>query len=71
MDEGYLHKAMRYVEFNPVKAGLVEKPGGYPWSSARAHLEGEADDWAESSLYMIGDLDEARCKEASAKARRG
>ena len=30
----------------------------------RAILEGEADDWAESSLYMVGDLDEARRKEA-------
>ena len=35
----------------------------------RAILDGEADDWAESSLYMVGDLDEARRKEAaSAKA---
>jgi F-type H+-transporting ATPase subunit beta len=30
----------------------------------RAILEGETDDWAESSLYMVGDLDEARRKEA-------
>jgi F-type H+-transporting ATPase subunit beta len=30
-----------------------------------AILDGEADDWAESSLYMIGTLDEARQKEAA------
>jgi len=30
-------------------------------------IEGEADDWAESSLYMIGDLDEARLRESAAK----
>ena len=31
-----------------------------------AILAGEADDWAESSLYMVGGLDEAREKEAAA-----
>jgi len=34
----------------------------------RAILDGEADDWAESSLYMVGDLEEARQKEARGKA---
>jgi F-type H+-transporting ATPase subunit beta len=29
----------------------------------RAILNGEADDWAESSLYMVGRLDDARHKE--------
>ena len=29
----------------------------------RAILEGACDDWQESSLYMVGDLDEARAKE--------
>ena len=32
----------------------------------RIILDGEADDWAESSLYMMGNLDEARTKEAAA-----
>jgi F-type H+-transporting ATPase subunit beta len=31
----------------------------------RAILDGAADAWAESSLYMIGDLDEAREREAA------
>jgi len=43
MDEDYLLTAMRYVELNPVRAGLVAKPDDYPWSSARAHLTGEDD----------------------------
>ncbi len=33
----------------------------------RAILEGETDRWAESSLYMAGDLQEARQREAGAK----
>jgi F-type H+-transporting ATPase subunit beta len=36
-------------------------------TGCRAILDGEADDWAESSLYMVGDLEEAREREASAK----
>ena len=33
-------------------------------AGCKAILDGEADDWAESSLYMIGTLDDARAKEA-------
>ncbi|HEX8011044.1 MAG TPA: F0F1 ATP synthase subunit beta [Casimicrobiaceae bacterium] len=36
-------------------------------SGCRAILDGEADDWTEGSLYMVGDLDEARRKEARAR----
>lgn len=32
-------------------------------AGCRAILDGECDDWDESSLYMIGNLDEAREKE--------
>ncbi len=37
-------------------------------AGCRAILDGEADDWAEGSLYMVGDLEEARQKETQAKA---
>jgi F-type H+-transporting ATPase subunit beta len=32
-------------------------------AGCRAILDGESDDWAESSLYMIGSLEEARARE--------
>ena len=35
---GHLWAALAYVEMNPVRAGLVERPGDYRWSSAAAHL---------------------------------
>ena len=38
MDQGYLLTAVRYVELNPVRAGLVAEPAAWPWSSARHHL---------------------------------
>ena len=40
MDEDYLLAAVRYIELNPVRAGLVDRPWDYRWSSARAHLSG-------------------------------
>ncbi len=43
MDEDYFLTAMRYVELNPVRAGLVASPADWPWSSARAHLTGQPD----------------------------
>jgi F-type H+-transporting ATPase subunit beta len=38
-------------------------------AGCRAILDGEADEWAEGSLYMVGDLEEARQKEAQARTR--
>jgi putative transposase len=44
MDETHLLRAARYIERNPVDAGIVSKPEDYAWSSARAHLNGTDDD---------------------------
>src|SRR5271157_3296634 len=41
MDEDHLLTAARYVELNPVRAGSVQAPSRYSWSSsAVAHLRG-------------------------------
>lgn len=37
LDETHLLAAGRYVERNPVIAGMVERPQNYPWSSCRYH----------------------------------
>jgi putative transposase len=39
LDSEHLYEAIRYVEMNPVRAGLVEKPDYYEWSSAKAHID--------------------------------
>ncbi len=44
MDETYLTACVRYVELNPVRAGLVKRPEDWTWSSARAHLCGKNDE---------------------------
>jgi len=42
-NERYLLICQRYIELNPVRAGMVEAPEDYPWSSYRANALG-ADD---------------------------
>lgn len=37
LDEKHLAAAVRYVENNPVRAGMVKRAWEYPWSSARFH----------------------------------
>jgi len=41
--ETYLFSCYRYIELNPVRAGMVEHPSKYPWSSHRHNAEGVAD----------------------------
>jgi putative transposase len=39
MDEEHLIDAVHYISLNPVRAGLVEQPEHWPWSSVSAHLK--------------------------------
>ena len=39
----YLLSCMRYIELNPVRAGVVARPGEYRWSSFRANALGQSD----------------------------
>jgi len=41
MDEAHLMAALRYVELNPVAAGIVPRAEDWPWSSARSHVAGK------------------------------
>ena len=38
--EQYLFSCMRYIELNPVRAGMVENPAEYPWSSYHCNALG-------------------------------
>jgi putative transposase len=50
MDEGYLLACTRYIELNPVRAGLAKKPEDWPWSSALPHILGENDTLVTSKI---------------------
>ena len=40
LDQAHLWEAMRYVELNPVRAGLAGQAWEWAWSSAHAHVAG-------------------------------
>ena len=42
-DERYLMICHRYIELNPIRAGMANVPSDYPWSSHRANAFGEQD----------------------------
>jgi len=68
MDEAYFYAAIRYVELNPVRAGLVARAEDYRWSSARAHMEGERDGLVVGAalLEKVGDWGAFLAKEVVA-----
>jgi putative transposase len=61
LDEHHLLAAARYVELNPVNAGIVKEAAEYSWSSARFHLglsQGDALVRDKSLLGLINDWGE-------------
>ena len=50
LSEAHLYAAMRYIERNPVRAGIVAKAWDYPWSSAKAHVSRQNDPLLEESF---------------------
>jgi putative transposase len=57
MDERHLMAATRYIEQNPVRAGLAGEATQWRWSSARAHLQGKDDGLVcvRPLLEIVGD----------------
>jgi putative transposase len=43
-DDDHLRTVLRYIEANPLRAGMVERAGDYRWSSFAAHGLGRPDD---------------------------
>ena len=58
----YLLSCQRYIELNPVRAGMVEDPADYTWSSYRAHAFGRsARLWQPHPEYLaLGETPAAR-----------
>jgi putative transposase len=56
LDEPYLWNAVRYVELNPVRAGMVDRAEDYRWSSAPAHCGLREDSLLSSDLPLLGQI---------------
>jgi putative transposase len=52
--ERYLLACQRYIEMNPVRAGMVESPGNFPWSSHRHYSMGSPDDLVTPHPIIFG-----------------
>lgn len=61
-DERYWLNCLRYIERNPVEAGIVTDPRDYRWSSYRVHAYGEESSWlTPHPLYLaLGSTPEMR-----------
>jgi putative transposase len=72
MDEPYLLTAARYIEQNPVRAGLAARPWEYPWSSASAHVAGRDDVLVTAAplLKLVGNWEGFLSLETSEEAVR-
>jgi putative transposase len=60
----YLLTCSRYIELNPVRAGLVGEPSAYPWSSYGANALGDSDPLIvpHSQYLALGNDDEERLR---------
>jgi len=63
--ETYLLTCCRYIELNPVRAGMVDHPRDYRWSSYRCNADGEEDALVTAHL-LYKQLDRSRQERESA-----
>ena len=85
LGRSHLRLALSYVDLNPVRAGMVPEASGYPWSSARAHIEGHDEggllemslwrevcplaDWADVLRQREGEDSPGKLREATKTGR--
>jgi REP element-mobilizing transposase RayT len=48
----YLAALIRYIHLNPVKAGIVDRPEAYPWSSDRWYRERSGPSWLDVDRFL-------------------
>jgi putative transposase len=58
LDERHLYAAVRYVENNPVRAGIVRKPQKYRWSSASSHVNMEKNSILSKDCYLEKEIED-------------
>lgn len=51
-EENYLLELVRYIHLNPLRAGLVDDPGDYPWSSHGCFLGQRKTPWLSTDWIL-------------------
>ena len=61
--DGYLLTCSRYIELNPVRAGMVKNPADYPWSSFHFNALGREDKLiTPHAIYKALGVDNVSCR---------
>jgi putative transposase len=50
--DAYLMELVRYVHLNPVRAGIVDRPDAFPWSSHHAYVGRRNEPWVETDFVL-------------------
>jgi putative transposase len=60
LDGRSVFEEVRFIETNPVRAGLVEKAEDYAWSSAWSHVSGKLNPVLADNCYLQRDIQDWR-----------
>ncbi len=60
LDDAHLYAAVRYIETDAVRSGLVRNAEDYLWSSARSHIFGEHDELLSDDIPLISEIEDWR-----------
>ena len=60
LDERSVFEEVRFIENDPVRAGIVEKAEDYLWSSARYHVLGESDPVIMDGCFLSSEIKDWR-----------
>ena len=63
-DDNYLLACCRYIDLNPLQAGMCATGEEYPWSSCAAHIGGRWPEWLDHdpAWLGLGKTDEERAR---------
>ena len=57
LDADHMYEALRYVELNPLRAGIISRVDAYKWSSMKMRLTGKGK-YALSSVHEYVEIDD-------------
>jgi len=60
LDDRSVHEEVRFIETNPVRAGIVVRAEDYLWSSARSHVTGEPDAVLRNGCFLAAEVPDWR-----------
>ena len=67
-EAAYVLGCYRYIESNPVRAGMVAHPAAYRWSSYRANAQGEPSGWLQPHACYAALAPDATQRQAAYRA---